>query len=72
MFEELSEPINPKLKDSAAFNSACDDVSPTFFHLIFQILVQLCMCLKWIHSKGPCRGRENLCPTTCMSLTEPG
>merc|ERR1712226_1308731 len=30
MFEELSEPINPKLKDSAAFNSACDDLERYF------------------------------------------
>ena len=27
MIEELSEPLNPKLKDPVAFNNACDDVS---------------------------------------------
>ena len=37
MFEELSEPINPKLKDSAAFNSACEDVSPTLFYYFSDI-----------------------------------
>ena len=70
MIEELSEPINPKLKDSAAFNSACEDVS--HFPITFQILEQLCMCLKWIRSRDPSRGRENLYRTTYMSLTEQG
>ena len=51
MIEELSEPINPKLKDPKAFATACADVSypkNPFFILLLQILVLLCMCQKWI------------------------
>ena len=47
MIEELSEPLNPKLKDPVAFNNACDDVSQILI-FVLQILVQLCTCRKWI------------------------
>ena len=37
MIEDLSEPINPKLKDPKAFATACEDVSvqKNFFLLFF-------------------------------------
>ena len=31
MIEDLSEPVNPKLKDPSAFALACEDVSSRFF-----------------------------------------
>ena len=74
MIEELSEPLNPKLKDPSAFYSACEDVSLTVFKSVpfsiaFQISAQSCMCLKWTRWKVRCLGPENLSLIFCMSLT---
>ena len=57
MIEDLSEPINPKLKDPKAFATACEDVSShltSFFSISFFRYWYHYACVKNGSIKGIC------------------